>query len=136
MIEKIEYEGSAFALILRHNHEQEGVTFFTSKDNPLQLGIINHRQGTEVKPHIHRNLSRTISEVQEILHIDCGEVEAKFYGANGRKLGSLILNTGDTILLLSGGHGFNILRDSKIIEVKQGPYVSREEDKTFLEVRE
>lgn len=136
MIEKVEYEGNTFAIVLRHNYEQEGVNFITSPENPLQLGVLNHRSGTEIKPHIHRSLTKTINEVQEILHIDYGEVEAKFYDANGRKLGQLILNTGDTILLLSGGHGFSILRDSKIIEVKQGPYVSREEDKTLLEVRE
>jgi len=136
MIEKMEYEGNTFAIVLRHNYEQEGVNFITSPENPLQLGVLNHRQGTEIKPHIHRGLTKTVNEVQEILHVDYGEVEAKFYDANGRKLGQLILNTGDTILLLSGGHGFSFLRDSKIIEVKQGPYVSREEDKTLLEVGE
>ena len=131
MIEKIEYEGSAFALILRHNHEQEGVTFFTSKDNPLQLGVFQHRQGTEIKPHIHRNLPRTISAVQEVLHIEYGEVEAKFYDTDGKNLGSVILNTGDTILLLSGGHGFNILKDSKILEIKQGPYYGADDKERF-----
>lgn len=136
MIEKVDYEGNTFAIVLRRNYEQDGVNFITSPENPLQLGVLNHRSGVEIKPHIHRSLTKTVNEVQEILHIDYGEVEAKFYDAEGRKLGQLILNTGDTILLLSGGHGFSILRDSKIIEVKQGPYVSREEDKTLLEVRE
>lgn len=136
MIEKVEYEGVTFALVVRHNYERKGVNFITSPDNPLQLGILVHQQGTEVRAHFHRNPQRTIGEVQELLHIDYGEVKAKFYDTNGRKLGSLILNTGDTILLLSGGHGLSILKDSKIIEVKQGPYVSCEEDKIFLEVRE
>ncbi len=129
MIEKIEYEGNTFALILRYNHEQEGVTFFTSQENPVQLGILKHRQGTRVKPHIHRNLPRTISETQEVLHIEYGEVEARFYDTNGKELGSVILKDGDTILLLSGGHGFNILKDSKILEIKQGPYYGPENDK-------
>ncbi len=136
MIEKVEYEGNTFALVVRRSYEREGVTFVTSPDNALQFGVMNHPQGTEVKAHIHRSLPRTINEVQELLHIDYGEVEAEFYNSNGKKLGSLILNAGDTILLLSGGHGFNILRDSKIIEVKQGPYVSVEEDKVFLEAQE
>lgn len=129
MIEKVEYNGKTFALILRCYDEPEGVNFFTSQDNPLQLGILKHPQGHKIKPHLHRNLPRNISVVQEVLHIEYGEVETKFYDASGKELGSVMLNAGDTILLLSGGHGFNILRDSKILEVKQGPYYGVEDDK-------
>jgi len=129
VIEKIAYEGHTFALILRDNYEQEGVAFFTPQENPVQLGILQHRQGTKVKPHIHRSLPRTISETQEVLHIEYGEVEASFYDSHGKGLGSVILKAGDTILLLYGGHGFNILKDSKILEIKQGPYYGPEDDK-------
>lgn len=129
MIEKIEYGGQTFALILRGNYEPEGVTFFTAQENPVQLGILKHRQGTRVKPHLHRNLPRTISETQEVLHLEYGEVEARFYDSHGKGLGSVILKAGDTILLLYGGHGFNILKDSKILEIKQGPYYGLEGDK-------
>ena len=132
MIEKIEYEGRIFALILRCGYEQDGVSFVTSPENPLQLGVLNHRQGVKLKPHIHRNIPRTINEAQEVLHIDYGEVEAEFYDDQGKKLGDVILNAGDTILLFSGGHGFNILEDCKMIEVKQGPYYGTDEDKEWL----
>jgi len=134
MIEKIEYGDTTFALILRYNHESEGVTFVTSPDNPLQLGILKHCEGHKIKPHIHRNISHTISGTQEILHIEYGKVKATFYEAEGKELGSTILNHGDTILLLSGAHGFEILKDTKIIEVKQGPYYGVEDDKTRLGV--
>jgi len=42
---------------------------------------------------------------------------------------SYILNAGDVILLASGGHGFKVLDEVEMIEVKQGPY-SGEADKT------
>ena len=129
MIEKIEWKGWVFALILRKEVEPEGVNFITSEDNPLQLGILKHRQGAKIKPHIHKNFPKIIEQVQEILHIEYGRVEADFYNEGGEKIASSILNPGDTILLLSGGHGFNILENSKIIEVKQGPYYGAEEDK-------
>ena len=132
MIERVEYEGKILAIILRHGYEKEGVNFITSQDNPLQVGVLKHKQGTEIKPHIHRNLPRTISEVQEVLHVEYGEAEAEFYDEMGRKLAKVRLNEGDTILLVSGGHGFNILKDSKIIEIKQGPYYGVEEDKERL----
>ncbi len=134
MIEKIEWEDKVFALILRQNYEPEGVDFVTPQDNPLQLGILKHQRGTKIKPHTHKSFPKTINQVQEVLHIEYGKVQVEFYESAGKKIESTILNYGDTILLLSGGHGFNILEDSKIIEVKQGPYVSVGEDKLFLEV--
>ncbi len=132
MTEKIEWEGRIFALIMRKNYEPEGVNFVTSEDNPLQLGILKHQPGHKIEPHVHKSSPKTINEVHEVLHIAYGKVEAEFYESGGKKIGSTILNSGDTILLLSGGHGFNILEDSKIIEVKQGPYHGVEEDKEHL----
>jgi hypothetical protein len=52
-----------------------------------------------------------------------------FYNAERRYLESRILHTGDTIILVSGGHGFEILDDTEMIEVKQGPYLG-DNDKT------
>ena len=37
-------------------------------------------------------------------------------------LESRVLEGGDTILLAGGGHGFEVLEDLAMIEVKQGPY--------------
>lgn len=132
MIEKIAWNGEVFALIMRADYEPQGVNFVTSQDNPLQLGVLKHQQGSKIKPHIHKSFPKTISEVQEVLHIEYGKVEVEFYETGGKKVSCVILNSGDTILLLSGGHGFNILEDSKIIEVKQGPYRGVDKDKERL----
>jgi hypothetical protein len=129
VIEKVEHAGKTYALILRSNYEEQGVNFITPQDNPFQLGILKHVQGVKIKPHVHRNLPRNIVGVQEILHIEYGEVEAKFYDDAGNDFQSVILGTGDTVLLLAGGHGFNILKDAKILEVKQGPYYGADDDK-------
>jgi hypothetical protein len=135
MIEKIEWNNKVLALILRADYEPEGVSFVTSLDNPLQLGILKHREKSEIKPHIHKSLPRTINEVQEVLHLEYGRVEAEFYEPAGNKIGGTILNSGDTVILLSGGHGFNILEESKMIEVKQGPYYGVGEDKVRLAIK-
>ena len=99
----------------------------------MQLGILKHRRGSQLKPHIHKSLPRVINEVQEVLHIEYGQIEVVFYEGAGKMSGSTILNSGDTVLLLSGGHGFNILEDCRIIEVKQGPYMGFDEDKEYIE---
>ena len=55
-----------------------------------------------------------------------------FYDDEKNYLESRILESGDVILLAFGGHGFEMIEDSEIIEVKQGPYVG-EADKTRFE---
>jgi hypothetical protein len=131
-MEKVERNGKLYAMILRARFEADGVTFFTSRDNPLQLGILQHKKGVEIAPHIHKTSLKTVESIQEVLHIEYGKVETEFYDNNGEKIGSSTLCSGDTILLIAGGHGFKILEDSKILEIKQGPYYGVDEDKEYL----
>lgn len=133
MIEKIEWKGILLALIMRRGLIPEVTTFYTPKDNSIQMGIITHPRGYEEKPHIHKRLRKVIYDVQETLEIASGKVEISFYSDKGQKVDTTILNEGDTILLIAGGHAVKALEDFKGIKVKQGPYVSLEEDKAFLE---
>ena len=132
MIEKIEWQGKLLALIVRHRFDNEGVNFVTEENSPLQVGVLKHPQGFRIKPHIHRASKKIITTVQEVLHVEYGRVGVNFYGVNGEQIESAVMNMGDTILLIAGGHGFDILEDSKIIEVKQGPYEGVERDKKLL----
>ncbi len=133
LVEKVESQGQVFALILRHELSVDGTNFFTAPNNPIQLGILQHGRGTEIRPHVHRDSTRAITNTQEVLHIEYGKVEASFYNEQAEKVGTSTLNSGDTILLISGGHGFRVLEDARILEVKQGPYYGAEEDKALLD---
>ncbi|MCC7051508.1 MAG: hypothetical protein IT239_07015, partial [Bacteroidia bacterium] len=55
-----------------------------------------------------------------------------FFDNKQHYIQSTILNAGDVILLSDGGHGFKMLEQSEIIEVKQGPYCG-EQDKVRFE---
>ncbi len=131
-VERVELQGRLCALILRHQLSCEGTQFFTPPENPIQLGILHHKRGTEVRPHVHVGSMRRIESVQEVLHIEYGVVEAAFYSDDGVKLDSRTLEAGDTILLLDGGHGFKMIEDTRMVEVKQGPYHGIEGDKQCL----
>lgn len=133
MLEKIEWQGEILALVLREAFDKEGVNFVTAEGNPLQLGVLKHHQGVKIKPHIHRASSKVINITQEALHLEYGKVLVQLYNDMGENIRSMNLYPGDTILFISGGHGLDILEDSKIIEVKQGPYEGPEEDKKLLE---
>ena len=53
------------------------------------------------------------------------------YGDDQMYRSSLELGAGDVIFLASGGHGFEILEDTDIVEVKQGPYRGEGEKTRF-----
>lgn len=133
MIEHIKgQEEELLAIIVRRGFNEEGVKFITPNDNFLQVGVLVYRQGNKIKPHFHKEVPRAVNHTQEVLHIEYGKVEATFY-QNGQATRKCLLSDGDTIILLAGGHGFKILEDTKMIEVKQGPYLSQAEDKELLE---
>ncbi|MGA3083270.1 MAG: hypothetical protein ABSE95_00570 [Thermodesulfobacteriota bacterium] len=130
-IERIEAEGKPIAIIVRNNFNQPGVNFFSPFEFSQQLGILVHPPGHEVKPHVHNVIARDVRVTQEVLFIIEGKVEITLYKENKKFITSRLLTQGDTILLAYGGHGIKILEPSKILEVKQGPYVGTE-DKEFF----
>ena len=131
-IEVIEYNGEIIAIVVRKDYNPEGVSFVTSRDSPLQLGIFCHKRNSEIKPHIHKEVERVIEKTLEVLHIEYGYVSVDLYSSDGKKIKTITLNSGDTIMFINGGHGIKILEDSKIIEIKQGPYYGVEIDKEYI----
>ncbi len=125
----LDKNGETLGIILRAEHKEEGIEFFTPDDFPQQLGYMKHKKGHKIKPHLHNKIERTINFTFEVLFIKSGKVKVNFYNLNKEHLTSDVLKGGDVILLAFGGHGFEILEDAEIIEVKQGPYVG-DDDKT------
>jgi len=129
MVERIVHGGIEFALIVRHDFRAEGIEFFTPGTYSQQIGYMNRPSGYAIPPHIHNPVPREVQFTKEVLFIKSGKVRVDFYGDDQSYLESRILNEGDVILLAFGGHGFQMLEASEIIEVKQGPYVG-DHDKT------
>ena len=132
MIERIVHGTTELAIILRSSYVREGITFLTPNDYSQQLGYMNRRAGYRIPAHIHNSVPRAVTFTREVLFIKSGKVRVDFYGENRQYIESCILNAGDVVLLASGGHGFEMLEDTEMIEVKQGPYAG-DQDKTLLE---
>jgi len=88
--------------------------------------------GYVIQPHVHNIVERKVEYTQEVLFIKAGKVRLDFYDDEKNYLKSIILEEGDVILLANGGHGFEMLEETEIIEVKQGPYAG-EMDKVRFE---
>ena len=135
MIENIAYNELCLAIIIRANYKEDGIRFFTPGEFSQQLGYMKRPKGYVIEPHIHKHVERKVFYTQEVLLIKSGVVRVDFYDKLQNYLESRTLQKGDVILLASGGHGFEILQDAEIIEVKQGPYISENDKIRFTTVK-
>lgn len=128
-LEKIIHNNSLLAIIIRSGFEKDGIEFFTPNDFSQQLAYMNRPAGYKIAPHVHNKVQREVFYTQEVLFIKKGKVKIDFYDDSKNYIDTRILETGDVIMLASGGHGFEMLEPTEMIEVKQGPYAG-EHDKT------
>jgi hypothetical protein len=122
VIEYIKHQEKLLSVIIRNSFQKNGIEFFTPDDFSQQLGYMNRPKDYEIPPHVHNLVPRTVTLTQEVLFIKSGKIRVDFYDNTKTYLESRVLLSGDVILLADGGHGFKMLEQSEMIEVKQGPY--------------
>ena len=123
MIENITHNKKKLALIIKNSYlKKKGVNFFTDNKLSQQVAYMSHKKGHLIQPHIHKKRLKKIYDTCEVLIILEGSIKVNFFSNNKKYLFNKILKKNDIIILLTGGHGFEILKNSKFIEVKQGPY--------------
>lgn len=132
MVEQVTHDGSILAIIVRAGYREEGVHFFTPDSFSQQLAYMRHPAGKVIEAHTHNIIERTVMHTQEVLVVKSGRLRVDFFSPEVDFLESRELTAGDTILLASGGHGFQALEDLEMLEIKQGPYAG-ERDKVRLE---
>lgn len=132
MIEQITYHNQLLALIVSQKFNEPGIHFFTPNEMSQQLAYMRHPAGKVIQPHIHNAVLREVQYTQEVLFIRKGKLRADFYNDQQQYLESRILEAGDVILLVTGGHGFEVLEEVEMIEVKQGPYVGEQDRTRFI----
>lgn len=125
MIEKIINNKKLLSIIIRSDYKADGIEFFTPGDFSQQLAYMCRKKNYAISPHMHNAVQRDVQFTQEVLIIKNGKVRVDYYDEKKKYLESRILNKGDVVLLAYGGHGFEMIEDSEIIEVKQGPYLDK-----------
>jgi hypothetical protein len=131
-IEQIVSGHEVLGIIVRRDFSAPGVHFLTPNEFSQQLGYIQHPVGKVIQPHIHKAVERAVTFTQEVLFVRRGKIRVDFYSDRKEYVESRVLEAGDIVLLASAGHGFEVLEDVELFEVKQGPYVEVE-DKTRFE---
>lgn len=119
-------------IIISAEFREPGIHFFTPNQFSQQVAYMRHTAGKVIPPHVHNPVPREVFYTQEVLVIKRGKLRVDFYSDAQEYLESHVLNAGDVVLLATGGHGFEILEEVEMVEVKQGPYVG-DQDKTRFE---
>jgi len=128
--EKIMDGDLILAIIIRDEDWEEGLNFVSSEEDYLQVGIWGYNKGKKLEPHIHLLAPREVLRTQEVVFVKDGRIKADIYTEKGEFLKSVELRKGDVIILLNGGHGYEILEDNtRVLEVKNGPYVGADKDR-------
>lgn len=127
----VDEEGRLLALIVSNEYRKPGIHFFTPGEFSQQLGYMQHPAGKVIEPHLHNPVRREIQFTQEVLFIRKGVLRVDFYNKKTTYLRSITLRAGDVILLIEGGHGFEVIEAVEMFEIKQGPYVGNQ-DKTLF----
>lgn len=131
-VEIIQHDGRRLALIIRDARTDERVKFFSDLEDGLQVGAFSMMRGAEIQPHVHRDFVRNPTQTTEVLVIQAGRMKVDFYSAARVYLESRELAAGDVIVLFDGGHGFTMLDDVRMLEIKQGPYAGDQDKERFV----
>ncbi len=139
-VESVVYKGRTLAVVVRAYALSElrssgnKVSFATPEHFPLQVGIHARPKGDAVSAHFHRPFPELKNlPVQEFFHVKSGKVRIELYDEreNDAKVSEIIAENGDMVIL-NTGHGMIFLEDTELVELKQGPYRGREEEKRFI----
>ena len=132
LIKNISVDKKIVAKVFKYQNKSfKGIKFFTANNLNMQVGLMGHSKNHIIKPHFHINRKKIVKQMSELLIIFSGQLKVFFYNKKKLRAKSLILNKKDMILLISGGHGFKVLKKLEMLEIKQGPFVG-EKDKMRL----
>ncbi len=130
-IEEVKKKNKLLAMIIRNGYTCNGVDFITPNEYSQQVAYMHHPAGKMIDAHVHNLVHRNVVLTQEVLFIKKGNLRVDFYDEYEDYLESRDLHAGDIILLVSGGHGFFVLDEVEMIEVKQGPYAGENDKRRF-----
>ena len=122
MFEKIIFNKKIYAIIIKNKFSKKGANFLTENSLSQQVAHMKYKKGHKIKSHFHKKWVRKIATSMEALFIKSGKLRVDFYTTKGKYFMSKILSEKDLILLIYGGHGFEVIKNVNMIEIKQGPF--------------
>jgi len=118
------------AIICRDGDWKPGLDFVTPDGFFIQAGCWQYPAGKILPAHRHKPHRRVADKTQEVTYVKRGRIKVSLYDKAGMPVREVVLAAGDFAVLAEGGHGYEILEDdTQVLEVKNGPFVTVEDDK-------
>jgi hypothetical protein len=130
-VEHIVWHDKPLAFIIRAQLNPEHTTFLTPLEFEQQVGLVVYPAGGEIRRHVHRPVERRLSGTSEVIVVRRGRCEIDIYNAQRDLVAKRELHCGDVVIIVAGGHGYRMLEDTVLLEVKQGPYTGIDEKELF-----
>lgn len=129
-VKEVKKDDKVLARLVKAEDWNEGLGFYSNDDEVIQVGTWQYDSGKALMKHIHNEVDRTITRTNEVLYVVSGKVKAFVYDLEENLVEELMVDEGDTLILLDCGHGYEIMADkTKVIEIKNGPYLGAETDR-------
>jgi cupin fold WbuC family metalloprotein len=132
-MKEIKYKKNTVAILHSYLEWKEGLDFLTPDETFIQAGTWWYPSGKLLKAHRHIFNERTADRTQETVIVLNGSMRIDFYDDDNNVFHQETVKTGDICVILSIGHGYEILENNtRIVEVKNGPFTSVEKDKELI----
>ena len=123
--------GKVLAVIARAGYQPDKTSFVTPDSFTQQLGFIVYPAGEQVAPHSHLPIERHLAGTSEAIFLRSGRAVLTIYDDNRLRVHKSAMQPGDVVVLVAGGHGFEMLEHTVLMEIKQGPYTHLKEKERF-----
>ena len=127
---EIKVDGGVVARHIKPDDIKPGLNFFSEDNEFIQVGAWNYDSSKELLSHIHNEVDRIVSRTCETLYVVSGSLEAYIYDLSENMIDRFVVKAGEILVLLECGHGYKILEDdTKVLEIKNGPYLGADVDR-------
>jgi len=130
-IELISDGGTTLAYVVRATASTVSTSFFTTDEDAFQAGFVVYPSGGQVDAHVHLPVERHLVGTSEMLMVRSGHCYVDIYADDHRLVATRELLAGDAVVSVAGGHGFRMIEDTTLFEIKQGPYGGEAEKRRF-----
>jgi len=109
---------------------QKGLCPYSDESDFVQALSWNYDAGKRLQPHRHLSVPRVVEYTQEVVVVLRGRLRATVFDSDCSRVTELLLGPGETAVFLAGGHGYEIMEDdTRVLEIKNGPYPGAELDR-------
>ena len=122
-------------ILARHILQEDikpGLISFSNDDEFLQVVAWGHyEKGKYLQDHWHNAFERSATRTYEAVYVVKGAIEARIFDLDLVPVETFTVKQGEILILLESAHGYTILEDdTTVLEIKNGPFMGVEKDKT------